>query len=100
MSVRWVIVLLLVVALAATGAFVLRRHGQNFLTPRRRTVLGVTAALEAELTSCGDPVSVSLTISPTAESWIDNSQKLGETVRVRVAVPDVGLTEVSAGTRQ
>lgn len=144
MTVRWVVVLLLAVALAAAGVFLLRHHGQNFLTPRRRTVLGVTAAavsvvaglvligtrsvaapeqrgigvvidgvksstargsdvgltaaLEAELASCGDPVSVSLTISPTAEFWIDNSQKLGETARVRVAVPDVGLTEVSVGT--
>jgi hypothetical protein len=67
-------------------------------TAARGSDVGLTAALEATLADCGGPVSVSLTIGPTAEFWIDNSDALAESARVRVAVPDVGLKEVSVGT--
>jgi hypothetical protein len=53
--------------------------------------VGLTLGAAVRVEGCGQSVDVRLTVTPTAEFWIDNGERLQRSARVRLAIPDVGL---------
>lgn len=63
-----------------------------------RSDVGFSLAVAVTVTSCGDDVTVKMTLAPTAEFWIDNHRRFQDRAIVFVTVPDAGLTDVEVST--
>jgi hypothetical protein len=60
--------------------------------------VGLTLGAAVRVDGCGKPVLVRLTVTPTAEFWIDNGERLQRSAHVRLAIPDVHLQDLSVST--